>query len=145
MAEPAHTASGIVIATGAITLSGSIFGLQYDALLFGLFGGLISLMHLAPMSLARLAGTLASAALTGALFGPAAVAAAAASWAWMAAVPATSARLGAALCVGIFIQAIIPLALGWIEQRGQGGPSVPMPAAPPALPPANGPAEGGQP
>lgn len=122
MADPAtNTCAGIAAATGAITLCGSIFGLQYDALLFGLFGGLISLMHLGPMGIMRLASTLGSAALLGALFGPAAVAAAAASWAWVAAVPPTAGRLGAALTVGLFAQAVIPLVLAWLERKRTGG------------------------
>ena len=118
MADPTtNTAAGVAIATGAITLTGSIFGLQYDALLFGLFGGLISLMHLQPMGLLRLAATLGSASLLGALFGPAAIAAAASSWGWVAAVPPQASRLAAALAVGLFAQALIPIALAWLERR----------------------------
>ena len=118
MAEPtSNAAAGIALATGAITITGSIFGLQFDALLFGLFGGLISLMHLPPMTLLRLVGTLGSAALLGALFGPAAIAAAAASWTWFSAVPAAPARLGGALLVGLFAQAIIPIALAILDRK----------------------------
>lgn len=126
MAEPSsNTASGIALATGTITITGSIFGLQYDALLFGLFGGLISLMHLPPMSLLRLVGTLGSAALFGALFGPAMIAFAAASWSWFSAVPAGLARLGGALLVGLFAQAIVPIALAFLDRKrnaAAGGP-----------------------
>ena len=125
MAEPTtNAAAGVTYATGAITLTGSIFGLQYDALLFGLFGGLISLMHLKPMAVMRLVGTLGSASLLGALFGPAA-AAAAASWVWLAGVPPNLPRLGAALLVGLFFQTMIPLGLSMLERFGgaKGGPT----------------------
>ena len=125
MADPTtNTATGIALATGAITLTGSIFGLQYDALLFGLFGGLISLMHLSPMGLMRLASTLGTASLMGALFGPAAIAAAAASWVWFQAIPKEPARLGGSLLVGLFAQALIPIALDWLKRRA------PVPGAP---------------
>lgn len=118
MTEPANTtAAGVAIATGAITLTGSVFGLQFDALLFGLFGGLISLMHLPAMGLLRLIGTLGSASLLGGLFGPAGVAAAASYWAWVAAVPPIPARLGSALFVGLFAQALIPLVLTRLERK----------------------------
>lgn len=118
MTEPTNTtAAGIAFATGAITLTGSIFGLQFDALLFGLFGGLISLMHLPAMSVLRLIGTLASSSLMGALFGPAAVSLSLSSWAWLSAVPAQPARLGSALLIGLFAQALIPIALAWLERK----------------------------
>lgn len=119
MAEPANTAvAGIALATGgAITLGGSILGLQYDALLFGLFGGLMSLMHLPPMGLGRLVSTLASASLLGALFGPAAVAVARSQWAWMAVLPVGVPRLGCALLIGLFAQALIPVVLAWLDRR----------------------------
>jgi len=121
MAEPTSTSSavaGIALATGAISITGSILGLQYDALLFGLFGGLISLMHLKPIGVMNLVGTLFTASVMGALFGPAAMAAAAASFDWFKAIPATPARLGGALLVGLFIQAVIPIALQFLAKRG---------------------------
>jgi hypothetical protein len=66
MAEPSSTtAGGIAVATGLVTLTGSFLGLQYDALLFGLFGGLVSLMHVSVGTPRRMAGTLATAALLG--------------------------------------------------------------------------------
>lgn len=118
MAEPTSgVATGVTIAAGAITLTGSIFGLQYDALLFGLLGGLLSLMHLPPMTALRVASTLASASVLGALFGPALIAAAQAQFSWIGAVPAQPARLGSAVIVGCFLQALIQLVMAWLQGR----------------------------
>lgn len=122
MAEPmSPSVAGAAMAAGAITLTGSIFGMQYDALLFGLFGGLISLMHLPPMGMVRVVSTLFSASLMGAVFGPAGVAAAQANFAWVKAVPAEPARLGSALLIGLFLQALIQLAMRWLQARGGAG------------------------
>ena len=55
MAEPASSTASIAIAAGTITLSGSVFGVQYDALLAGFFGGLVSLSYLPPMSALKIA------------------------------------------------------------------------------------------
>lgn len=120
MAEPtSNAAAGIAIATGAVTITGSVFGLQYDALLFGLFGGLLSLMHLDAMSLKRTVATLASAAITGALFAPVAVGFAQGSVDWIAKVPAQPLRLGCALLIGCFLQAIVQLVLAWLKGRAK--------------------------
>jgi hypothetical protein len=54
MAEPAS--SVVAIAAATITLSGSVIGLQYDALLAGFFGGLLSLLYLPPMPALKIAG-----------------------------------------------------------------------------------------
>lgn len=113
MSEPTSgVIGGVVMATGAITLTGSIFGLQYDALLCGLFGGMISLMHLpASHSKFQTAGTLAAAAVTGALFAPVAVAGGLNYAEWLAKVPADALRLAMAGAIGLFGQAAVPLVL----------------------------------
>lgn len=124
MAEPSSTtASGIAIATGVVGLTGSIVGLQFDALLFGLFGGLISLMHMPPESGLKMAGTLATAALLGAVcsqFAPLIVhnlGSMHAALAWTKSIPADPVRLGASLAVGIVAQVAIPWALAFIVSR----------------------------
>lgn len=118
MAEPTSgVATGVTVAAGAVTLTGSIFGLQYDALLFGLFGGLLSLMHLPPMPAVRIASTLASASVLGALFGPALTAAAAAHFDWVKSVPTDPARLGSAVFVGCFLQALVQYGMAFLQGR----------------------------
>jgi hypothetical protein len=63
MAEPASSTASIAIAAGTITLSGSVFGVQYDALLAGFFGGLVSLSYLPHMPAFKVAGSMAGSAL----------------------------------------------------------------------------------
>lgn len=117
--EPAsNTVAGVAIATGAITISGSIFGLQWDALLFGLFGGLVSLMHLPVMSKGRMAGTLATAAIMGALAAPFAHAAIGNYAAWLIVVGKDLPRFATAFIVGLTAQWLIPIVLGKIKARG---------------------------
>lgn len=116
MAEPSSTtAGGIAIATGVISLTGSILGLQYDALLFGLFGGLVSLMHIAAVNVLRVAGTLATAALCGALFAPVVLGLAHAYLEWTMKIPAGPARLCGAFVIGLLAQVGIPLCMDWLK------------------------------
>ena len=120
MAEPSSTtAGGIAVATGVITLTGSFFGLQYDALLFGLFGGLISLMHVTVGTPRRMAGTLATAALLGAVlsqFTPALVH----EFAMLSRVNPDHIRLATALAGGLFGQFGIPLLMGMMSRKSGG-------------------------
>lgn len=123
MAEPSSsTAAGIVIATGTITLTGSIFNLQYDALLFGLFGGLISLMFLPPdtPTLKTTKGTaimLFGAAVLGALFSPAAVPGLHELAEWTQRINPESIRLAAAASIGLTYQLVIPLGMKLLQAR----------------------------
>ena len=123
MTEPAsNTVAAVAIATGAITLSGSIIGMQYDALLVGLFGGLISLMHLPPMGAWKMAGTLFSAVIMAGLISPFGVEAAHAYLDWTAKVPNNVVRLASALVIGIIAQAAIPLLLRLLA-KASGSPA----------------------
>lgn len=70
MADPATSAAAIAIAAGTITLSGSAFGVQYDALLAGLAGGLVSLLYLPAMPALKMAGTVAGSGLLAGYFAP---------------------------------------------------------------------------
>jgi len=120
MAEPSSTtAGGIAVATGLVTLTGSFLGLQYDALLFGLFGGLISLMHISAGTPRRMAGTLATSALLGSVlsqFTPAMVH----EFAVLSKVNADHIRLATALAGGLFGQFGIPLVMGWLSRKSGG-------------------------
>lgn len=115
------------MATGVITLTGSIVGLQYDALLFGLMGGLISLMHISVGSPKRMAMALATAALCGAMAAQIAPAAAHAYLEWTKALPVNVLRLLPAFLVGLVAQVAIPLGLqrldGFLKTRTPGGQS----------------------
>ncbi|MBF8176931.1 hypothetical protein [Herminiimonas contaminans] len=64
MAEPTSSTAAIAFAGGAITLTGSLMGVQYDTLLAGFTGGLISLSYQsASLSPLRVIGGLAGSAL----------------------------------------------------------------------------------
>lgn len=128
MAEPSSTTTGIAIAAGTITLTGSIVGLQYDALLFGLVGGLISLMHLPPDSPAlrtwlRIALSLFAAAFLAALLSPIAPPVIYEIGEWTAKIPHEGLRLGAAGVIGLSAQLAIPLWFKWAGSRVTGGQS----------------------
>lgn len=126
MAEPvSSTVSGITVATGAITLTGSIFGLQYDALLIGLFGGLIALMHLPGNAVASkvrqvlsTSGSLFTAAVMGALFSPVASAAALDYLNFTKALGPDVLRLAMACALGLISKVAIPLIFKLIEKKG---------------------------
>lgn len=120
MPEPTSQAvSGIAIAAGAITITGGIFGLQYDALLAGLFGGLLALMHLEPMTRARMASLLAGAAVAGAFLAPVAAVAAVNYLPYLKAVGTDALRLALAFVTGIVAQVAVPAALRIIRRKGE--------------------------
>ena len=82
MTEP--TFSGATIALGAITITGTIFNMQADALLGGLFGGFVALRYTGPMTKWQLVTSLVSATGLAGAFGPVAHAAALHYVAWLA-------------------------------------------------------------
>lgn len=116
MAEPSTTA-GIAIGAGVITITGSIFGVHYDMLLAGFFGGLLSLSHLPPMSFWRVAWTVGTASLAAGFFGPV-VASAAAHYFTFLAELGDFLRLAAGAAIGGSIHSIIPAAMNKIKSIG---------------------------
>jgi hypothetical protein len=110
MAEPASSAASIAIAAGTITLSGSVFGVQYDALLAGFFGGLVSLSYLPPMPALKIAGTVAGSALLAGFFAPVFAAAAQHYFPWLQSL-GECLRLAGGAALGIASQALIPAGL----------------------------------
>lgn len=110
MAEPASAIASTVIAAGTVTLSGSVFGLQYEALLAGLLGGLISLLYLPPMPALKVAGAVAGAALLAGFFAPVIAAAALHYFPWLQAV-GDFMRVACAAALGLGAQVLIPACL----------------------------------
>ncbi len=109
MAEPASTTTGIAISAGAVTITGSLFGLGYESLIFGLIGSSLLVMHLPAASLGRTVIMVILGSLLAAGFAPSAVAAAISNWEWAKAMDATALRMGCALALGIAIPAIVPI------------------------------------
>lgn len=118
MAEPASSTAGIAIAAGTVTLTGSILGVQYDALLAGFFGGLVSLSYLPSMPVVKTAGTVAGSSILAGFFAPVIAAAALHYLPWIEGV-GTGLRMACAAGLGVSAQAVIPAALTWIRARGE--------------------------
>jgi hypothetical protein len=106
MAEPS-TATGIAIGAGVITITGSIFGVHYDMLLAGFFGGLLSLSHLPPMSRLKVASTVGTAAVAAGFFGPVIATAALHYFPWLSEL-GDFLRLAAGAAIGISLHSIFP-------------------------------------
>ena len=134
MAEPVHstTLAGVAVATGTVTL-GTIMGLQADALLFGLFGGLVTMLLMGPIAapawllqglgvraatIVMLGATLGIAAFLAGVFSPVVVPVALDHLPGLAKVPAESLRLAASSAIGIVSQVLLPVLLRLIERRG---------------------------
>jgi len=110
MAEPAASTVGIAIAAGTITVTGSIFGVQYDALLAGFFGGLVSLSFLPPMSAGKIAGSVAGSSILAGFFAPILAAAWVHNFPWLLTVGDFT-RIAAAAALGLGWQALLPAGL----------------------------------
>lgn len=121
MPEPTSSTTAVALAAGTITVTGTIIGVQYDALLAGFFGGLVSLSFLPPMSLFKTVGSVAGSALLAGFFAPIFAAAAHAYLPWLASV-GDFARIAAAAALGIGWQALLPTILNsiraWFAKKG---------------------------
>jgi len=117
MAEPTSSTAGIAIAAGTITLSGSILGVHYDALLAGFFGGLVSLSYLPAMSIARIAGTVAASALTAGFFAPVVASGAANYFSYLAGI-GDPLRIATAAGIGLCAQVLVPSVFSYIRRKG---------------------------
>lgn len=110
MAEPAASTVGIAIAAGTVTLTGSIFGVQYDALLAGFAGGLVSLSYLPHMPPLKIAGSLAGSAIIAGFLAPIGAAAAVNYFDWLGGIGDVT-RVATAFLFGVGWQAVLPAAL----------------------------------
>ena len=118
MTEPNTTAAAAATATVTAALAGSVLGLAYDALLGGLFGGLLSLMYQQPMPARRMAIAVGSATLFAAVLAPVAAATAVNFAPWLAALPAHVLNLAVAMVVGLAAQVAIPVGLAALRRKG---------------------------
>jgi len=118
MAEPASSTAGVAIAAGTLTLTGTILGVHYDALLAGFFGGLVSLSYLPSMSRGKIAGTVAGSSILAGYFAPVIAAAAQHYLPWLLGV-GDYLRLASAAGFGLTAQVVIPVGLNAIRKRGE--------------------------
>lgn len=105
MAEPATT--GIAIAAGTIAVTGSVLGVDYDMLLAGFFGGLVSLSFLEQTTRMKVASTIATSSIAAGLFGPTAVVFAL-HWFPFLEQLGTGVRLMSGASIGLCFQTAIP-------------------------------------
>lgn len=110
MAEPAASTAGIAIAAGTITLTGSIFGVQYDVLLAGFFGGLVSLSYLPAMSPWKIVGSVAGSSILAGYFAPVVAVAGLNFFPWLGGIGDFT-RVAAAAALGLCWQVALPAAL----------------------------------
>lgn len=109
--------AGAAIAGGAITITGSILGVHYDALLAGFAGGLVSLSFLPSMTVWRSAYSVAASSLLAGFFAPAIALAMANYFPWLASL-GDYLRITSAAFIGVSAQAFIPIMLAWARAKG---------------------------
>ena len=120
MAEPtATTAAGVAIATGAVTVTGSILGLGYDVMIGGLIGSLMLVMHLPTAPLRHTAFMVFLGATLSAGFAPVATAAAWEYFAWARKIPDVALNMACSIALGVVTPAAIPLGLRWSKRKSE--------------------------
>ena len=115
MSAPTPTSVGVSIAAGAITISGSILGLQYEYLMAGMFGGLVALSIAEPTSKWKMATTVASSSVMAGYATPVAVAFAHTYAVWTSAISYESFAIFCSASIGISTHTAIPAVLKWIK------------------------------
>lgn len=110
-------ASAIAIAAGSITITGSIFGLQYEALLAGFFGGLCFVTYAPPATKGRLAASLLAASLMAGFFAPIILVGLLNYVSWLAQVNETALRIGVAAWIGLAGQSSLPFILSRVNKK----------------------------
>ena len=107
MTEP--TTSGITFAIGAVTLSGTLFGMDGNALLAGLFGSFVAVRYTGPLTSWGLASSLLTGTLAAGQLAPVVAEGAAAYFAWLAGLPGHASAV--AFVIGICAQTVLPVLL----------------------------------
>lgn len=116
--EPVSSSTtGIALAAGTITITGSVFGVQYEALLAGFFGGLCYITYTPPASKMRLASMLAAASLTAGFFAPILTVGLLNYVPWLEKVSETALRIGVAAWIGLAGQSALPFILSKMNKK----------------------------
>lgn len=121
MAEPTTSTTGITISVGTVSVVGTLLGMNYDSLLFGLFGGLLMLSRGAVASRLAAFSALASSTLFAGVGSPIAAAFAVSYFSPLAALGHDIVRCAAALAIGCGWQAGIPAIWQIIRAYTPGG------------------------
>lgn len=125
MAEPNATAAGAGLALGTVTLTGTIFGMHYDALAIGFVAALVALLHMPPRDGEartpwRVFSLVAGASFLAGIFAPATAQAAQAYLPWVSALGADLLRVTSAAVIGASANVLIPLAIVWATRKAGG-------------------------
>lgn len=120
MPEPTSTSTGVAIAAGTITLTGSVVGLGYDVLFAAFVGALFALTLLPEMPRWRLALTVVTTALIAAWLAPVFAAALPATFVWARSVSSDSLRMASAGVLGATTQSLLPVLLTFAKNRAGG-------------------------
>ena len=115
----AATTTGVAVAAGTITLTGSIVGVPYDALLAGFFGGLVWLTYRPPADLWKTASSVAVSSLIAGVIAPLVAAWAIDKFAWLSVLldPLMATRIAAGVIIGLCAQVVIPAALNRLGSK----------------------------
>ncbi len=122
MTEPVSTTAttGIALAAGTLTISGSILGVQYEALLAGFFGGLCYLTYIPPTTKLRVATSLAVSSLMAGFFAPILTVGLLNYLPWLVQAGETTLRIGVAAWVGLAGQSALPAILSKMNKKIEG-------------------------
>lgn len=121
MTEPvSSTTTGIALAAGTLTITGSVFGVQYEALLAGFFGGLCYLTYVPPAGRLRLAASLAAASLMAGFFAPIITVGLLNYFPWLSKAGEITLRIGVAAWVGLVGQSALPAILRKLNKKIEG-------------------------
>jgi hypothetical protein len=116
MPDPASI-TGASLAAGAITITGSILGVHYDALLLGFAGGIVVLSFLPKMTIRGVFTSLFTSSILGGVLAPVADSTIKHMFNYLD-TAGDSLRMASALLIGVGAQTAIPLFIKWIEKRG---------------------------
>lgn len=104
-------AAGVTISVGTVSIVGTLFGMHYDALLFGLFGGLLFLARGATVTRAQAVTGIVASALIAGVFSPIVANIAISFSSSLGDVGTDTLRRASALALGGGWQAALPAAL----------------------------------
>ncbi len=107
MTEP--TTSGVTFALGAVTLTGTLFGMDGNSLLAGLFGSFVALRYAGPLTTWGLCSSLATGTLAAGQLAAVVANAAAAYFEWLKALPGHTSAV--AFVIGVSAQTVLPALL----------------------------------
>lgn len=116
MTDPASI-TGASLAAGAITLTGSILGVQFDALLMGFLGGLVVLSFLPKMTIKGVFWSLFSSSVLGGVLAPISSSTLYHFFTFLDSA-GDSVRMASALLIGVGAQTIIPIFLKYLGRKG---------------------------